>query len=82
MENGAFKYAKLLDRKMIPDSVEARHIFLSIAGAQSQDDVVFTRELADTLTKLLLAGASFDDLVLQYSDDNSTKFSSTVIGVG
>ncbi|GIV33924.1 MAG: hypothetical protein KatS3mg031_1459 [Chitinophagales bacterium] len=75
LEEGAWVIAKLIDRKLIPDSVKARHIFLSIAEAKSQNDVNFKRTQADSLMKVLQdKQADFNSLVLQYSDDEATKF--------
>jgi len=74
-EEGSFKFAKLVDKKMIADSVKARHIFFSIAGAKSQEDVGFKRTQADSVLKLIQSGGDFVSLAIQYSDDEATKFS-------
>lgn len=73
-ENGAFKYAKVVDRKQIPDSLKARHIFFTIAAARTQEDVVFKRTQADSILKVIQGGGDFVSLAMQYSDDMGTKF--------
>lgn len=73
-EEGAFKFAKLVDKKLIADSVKARHIFFSIASAKSQEDVGFKRTQADSILKVIQGGGDFVSLAIQYSDDNATKF--------
>ena len=71
-EKGSFVLGKLVDRKMIADSVEARQIFFSV---QTQEEVQLKRDQADSLKALIEAGdADFSSLALQYSDDDDTKF--------
>ena len=72
-EEGFFKFAKLVNKKMIPDSVKARHIFFSIKGAKSQDDVKNIRTKADSVLKVVQGGGDFGLLAGQYSDDASTQ---------
>lgn len=74
IEEGYWKYAKLLDRKLIPDSVRAKHIFLSIAGVRDQEGVAKKRAQADSLLNVIKEkGGDFDALIAQYSNDEETK---------
>ncbi|HXH19708.1 MAG TPA: SurA N-terminal domain-containing protein [Chitinophagales bacterium] len=74
LEDGYWMYAKLLDRKLIPDSVRAKHIFVSIAGVQNQEGVNEKRAFADSLLKEIKEkGADFNVFVQQYSNDEETK---------
>ncbi len=74
IEEGYWVYAKLADRKLIPDSVKAKNIFISIAGVQDQAGVVKKRAFADSLLKEITEkGADFDAFVQQYSNDEVTK---------
>ncbi len=74
IEESYWKYAKLLDRKLIPDSVRAKHIFVSIAGVKDQTGVQQKRAIADSLLKEIKEkGALFDTLLAKHSDDAETK---------
>jgi peptidyl-prolyl cis-trans isomerase D len=74
VEEGYWKYAKLLDRKLIADSVRAKHIFVSIAGVKDQTGVQQKRAIADSLLKEITEkGVSFDTLIAKHSDDAETK---------
>lgn len=71
LEGGSYKLAKLKDRKSIPDSVSARHILLTPTSFEQVDSM---RTLADSLVDLLESGrASFDELALVHSQDESNK---------
>ncbi|UKJ08216.1 peptidylprolyl isomerase [Solitalea lacus] len=66
-ENGAYKVAKLLGVKNVPDSVKARHILI---GAQKGGLTPAGAAKADSLKKLVQSGkASFADLAKANSDD-------------
>lgn len=74
LEDGYWKYGKLLDRKLIPDSVRAKHIFISIAGVKDQAGVAQKRAVADSLLKEITEkGADFAMMVAQHSNDEETK---------
>lgn len=79
-EKGSFVVAKLIDRKMIADSVEARQIFFS-GQVQTQEELQLKRDQADSLKVLIEAGdADFSSLAIQYSDDEDTKFDGGNLG--
>lgn len=74
IDGSKYKIAKLLDKKVIPDSVKARHILRPIeqndpngfAKLQSE------RSLLDSLIRELKAGTvSFDSLAAQYGTDGT-----------
>ena len=75
---GAFNVAKLKDRKLIPDSVSARHILLVPA---SYDQVDSLRALADSMVDLLRAKkGDFDNMALVHSQDQSNSASGGDLG--
>lgn len=65
-EEGAFKAVKLLDRKLIPDSVHARHILLKVAEGQNPQEIVAQ---IDSFKKMVEEGADFAQLAAQNSQD-------------
>lgn len=67
IDEGAYKLMKVIDKKLIPDSVRSRHILLQ---ARTQDQALQAQSLADSLKVMLETGVqSFDSLAAQYSQD-------------
>ncbi|MDB5142942.1 MAG: peptidylprolyl isomerase [Mucilaginibacter sp.] len=69
LSNGSYKLAKLVDSRVSPDSVKARHILLDVnqnGGLQK------TQAKADSLKKLIDGGKSFEDLARVYSIDKQS----------
>lgn len=64
---GAYKVAKLISVKSLPDSVRARHILLSISNANPEA----VKKQADSIKNLIDKGANFAALAMQYSADGS-----------
>ncbi|WP_374950805.1 SurA N-terminal domain-containing protein [Mucilaginibacter sp.] len=67
--NGSYKMAKLVDVKVGPDSVKARHILLNPATEGGVDKALAK---ADSLKKLIEAGKPFGDLAKMYSIDKAS----------
>jgi peptidyl-prolyl cis-trans isomerase D len=67
IDGGAFKIAKLISIKTMPDTVRARHILLPTANV----DPAAVKKTADSLKALIDAGANFAALAMQYSTDGS-----------
>jgi peptidyl-prolyl cis-trans isomerase D len=64
-ESGFYRNIKLIDKKVVPDSVKARHILLRGANA---------RATADSLLGVLRRGAErFDSLAVKFSVDPGSK---------
>jgi peptidyl-prolyl cis-trans isomerase D len=69
-EEGTFRLAKLSDRKMVPDSVRARQIYINV---NSQETFIAVNDLMDSLKILLEEGtATFEELVQKHSQDQLT----------
>lgn len=74
---GAIALARVIDSKVLPDSVKARHILVATTDLQSgqpllEDSVAKNR--IDSIQKAIASGsASFESMVIQFSDDNGTK---------
>ncbi|MBK6482733.1 MAG: SurA N-terminal domain-containing protein [Chitinophagaceae bacterium] len=68
-ENGAYRIAKLMDRREVPDSVKARHIFVRV---EAGSDTTAGRKKIDSLFAALNSGVAFDSLAISSSDDQGT----------
>ncbi|MBD3750458.1 MAG: SurA N-terminal domain-containing protein [Sphingobacteriales bacterium] len=66
--NGAYKVAKLMDSRMSPDSVKARHILINPTTEGGLDKA---KAKADSLKNLILKGADFAKLAEQFGSDAS-----------
>jgi peptidyl-prolyl cis-trans isomerase D len=68
ISNGSYKVAKLIDSRMSPDSVKARHILINPAAEGGLDKA---KSKADSLKKLIQGGADFAALAAKYGTDGS-----------
>jgi len=66
LSNGSYKIAKLVDARVEPDSVKARHILLKADAGLPQ-----ALAKADSLKKLIQGGKSFAELAKTFSVDGS-----------
>lgn len=64
-ENNTLKISKLTGSKMLPDSVKARHILLSIVNGDSKS----AKSRADSLKNAIKSGKKFEDLAKVFSKD-------------
>ncbi len=71
-DNGAYKLAKFLDAKQMPDSVHARHIL--IRPGEQIKTLEEAESLADSLLSIVKADTSkFADIAVEYSADGGSK---------
>ena len=69
IDGAEFRAVKVIDKKVIPDSVKARHILIQ---AKTEQEAVSAYRLIDSLKTVLESGQnSFDSLALMYSQDGS-----------
>jgi peptidyl-prolyl cis-trans isomerase D len=67
LSNGSYKLAKLVDARVGPDSVKAKHILIApIAGMPA------ALAKADSIKKLIEGGKSFAELATTYSSDKGS----------
>jgi len=69
LSNGSYKIAKLIDARVGPDSVKARHILISAQGIGEEGAL----KKVDSLKKLIQGGKSFAELAQAFSIDGSAK---------
>ncbi len=69
VSNGSYKIAKLIDERVGPDSVKARHILINPTTTGGVDKA---RAKADSLETLIKGGKSFADLAKTYSEDKAS----------
>ncbi len=79
-DNGFSMIIKMLDKRNIPDSVDARHILI----ATSPDNPAATTAAfakIDSIKRAYRSGSSFEDLALAHSDDSSNKNNGGSLGM-
>ena len=69
----SFFAARIMDRKMVPDSVYVRHILLQGTNARS---------LADSLMQVLAKGGNFSSLAAEFSTDQSSAADGELGNIG
>lgn len=69
LENGRYRIARVLDRKVLPDSVRVRTVFLNRANYSDADSMKLKM---DEVRAAYEAGTPFDTLVARYSEDPSS----------
>lgn len=75
-DNNLIVFAKMMDRKTLPDSVKVRHILIATANPQSggaglPDSIAKIR--IDSIKNAVKGGADFKTLAAQLSDDPGSK---------
>lgn len=74
LDGGSFVLAKLLDTKVLPDSVKCRHILLGTqdrSGNPIMDDTV-AHKRADSIALAIKNGVSFDSLETKFTTDEAS----------
>jgi peptidyl-prolyl cis-trans isomerase D len=79
-EQDAFLMARVMNRRTQPDTVKVRHILISLnpqdetGQAGTARDSVTARRIADSVQRVIAAGANFDSVAARVSDDPGSKF--------
>lgn len=74
LDGGNYTVAKMVGRRSMPDSVKSRHILIKIADQQGQTRTdSAAKKLIDSIQLAISGGASFDSMVVKYSDDAGSK---------
>ncbi len=77
LENNEYKLSKLVDVKMMPDSVKARHILLKKKDGESSALAIAR---ADSLKKQIKAGRKFEELAMTLSEDKGSAIKGGDLG--
>ncbi|HTS44663.1 MAG TPA: peptidylprolyl isomerase [Puia sp.] len=75
LDAGNYVIAKKVDEKTVPDSIKCRHILIKVADkekGQIRDDST-AKKLIDSIANAIKGGADFNQLVLQYSEDEGSR---------
>ena len=83
LDANAVVLSRVVDVKTLPDSVKARHILIGIVDPQTQQPIMadsVAKKKADSVLALIKGGASFEQLALQLSDDQSSKIKGGDLG--
>lgn len=81
--SNSYAIAKLIDVKMMPDSVKARHILIESTNRQTGEQIrtdSAAKALADSLLAAVNAGSDFSALAIQYSADPGSKIKGGDLG--
>jgi peptidyl-prolyl cis-trans isomerase D len=74
LDGGSYALAKMISRRSMPDSVKSRHILIKISDQQGQTRTdSAAKKLIDSIEMAIKGGASFDSMVVKYSDDAGSK---------
>lgn len=74
LDGGTYVMAKMLGERSVPDSVKSRHILIKFSdrGRPVLEDSVAKKRI-DSIVNAIRAGASFDSMVVKFSDDPGSK---------
>ncbi|WP_349315655.1 SurA N-terminal domain-containing protein [Chitinophaga sp. MM2321] len=71
-DNNLIVFAKMVDRKNMPDTVKVRHILIGSSAQGGLPDSI-AKKRADSIEVAVKGGADFKALVSKYSDDPGSK---------
>ncbi len=75
LDGNAYVISRVVESKIRPDSVKARHILIGTMDPQIQQPIRIdsvAKKLADSIQLAIKAGSSFDALAMLYSDDKGS----------
>ncbi len=74
LDNGKYVIAKLVSKRIAPDSAKVRHILIKTGdrGTDVLPDSVAKKRI-DSIVAAIQGGANFDSMVQKYSDDPGSK---------
>lgn len=76
MQSNAYRIARVADRRMLPDSMRARHILV----VPMQNDIEGAKLLADSLAQVIRQGGDFEEIARTYSADQNSAVNGGDLG--
>lgn len=76
VEDNSYRISRVANRRMLPDSVRARHILI----APQNNNYAQAKNVADSLAGLLKKGADFETLARQFSADQNSAVNGGDLG--
>jgi peptidyl-prolyl cis-trans isomerase D len=76
LDQSNYVLAKKIDQKILPDSARVRHILIQTMNPQTGQPMMadsVAKNRADSINQAIRGGASFENMVMQYSDDQGSK---------
>ena len=76
LDAGNYVIAKMIDEKLMPDSVRARHILIATVDPKTGQPILedsFAKKKIDSIVALIEKGERFDSLAAKLSDDEGSK---------
>jgi len=75
IDNGTYTLAKLVAKRMVPDSAKVRHILIKTADQDGKQVITDSaaKNRIDSIAYAVQHGANFDSMVQKYSDDQGSK---------
>jgi peptidyl-prolyl cis-trans isomerase D len=72
---GNYTLAKMIGKRSMPDSIKCRHILIKIADQQKGEIRTDSaaKQLIDSIATAIKGGASFEEMVLKFSEDEGSK---------
>jgi peptidyl-prolyl cis-trans isomerase D len=70
-EDGAYKLARIVEKKEMPDSIGIKHILIQING-KDIPDIERAKAVADSLKSVIEKGADFAEIVKNFSSDQTS----------
>jgi peptidyl-prolyl cis-trans isomerase D len=80
IDNDLYIIAKLIERKSIPDSVQARHILISANEADRSSVAIALARIDSIKAELQTGRVSFDTLAVRHSEDPGSSFNGGDLG--
>ena len=71
IENGNYKLVKLLDKHVMADSADTRHILINATTPSEQ--AIASKRIDSLMNVILAGGASWDSLALKFSEDPGSR---------
>ncbi len=75
IDNGAYTLAKVVAKRIVPDSARVRHILIKTTDEEGKQTIADStaKKRIDSIAYAVQHGANFNSMVQKYSDDPGSK---------